>query len=247
MKDDDRDNCAGAGSAAHRELISKFLHPRMTAEHVYSGGGICMSTSIRSLIPGQRFAGRALTVRTLAGFTRRPLEALAMAGAGDVLVIAAGGPSELSPWGGMVHWNATRKGLAGVVVDGMTRDLLEIRAQKDPVPIFACGQAPAIAGFGTPTTGSIGETVTCGGATVSTGDLIYGDDDGVAVVQWEKVETVLELAMKNIAFDDKEQQWVESGRSVFELLTMLWDPDGTKYKERKFRWATGPSIDPLRD
>ena len=57
-----------------------------------------------------------------------------------------------------------------------------------------------------------------------TGDLIYGDDGGVVVVPWEQVEGVLELALKRIIFDDKEMQWVESGRSVYELISMLWDP-----------------------
>ena len=68
-----------------------------------------MSPRIQSLLPGLRFAGRALTVRTLPGFTRRTIEALSLASAGDVLVVDAGGPSELSVWGSdMVHWNASR-------------------------------------------------------------------------------------------------------------------------------------------
>lgn len=234
---------SGAGSARYGDLISKFLDPRMTAEHVFSGGGICMESAIRSLVPGLRCAGRALTVRTLPGFTRRPLEALARAGRGDVLVIAAGGEAEVSPWGGIVSWDASRKGLAGVVIDGMTRDLVEIRRLTPPLPLFARGQTPAIAGFGTPGTGAIGEAVICGGVQVRTGDLIYGDDDGVVVVPWEKLEGVLELALKSIVFDDKEMQWVESGRSVHDLISMLWDPDGTAYKERKFHWADRYSPD----
>jgi len=234
-------------SAPERELIEKFLHPRMTTEHIWSGGGMCMATRIRSMLPGKRFVGRALTARTLAGFTRAGQEALAEAQPGDVLVIAAGGPSELSSWGGMVHWNATRKTLAGVVVDGPTRDMVEIRAQENAIALFACGQAPAIAGFGTSTTGAIRETIMCGGIPVSTGDLVYGDDDGVAVVPWAKVEQVLDLALKGIVFDDKEQAWVESGRSVFDLLAMLSGVDGSQYKERKFRWVSSPGIEPLKD
>src|SRR6185437_12855023 len=90
--------------------FERFLHPRMTSEHVNSGGGLCMSPRIRSLLPGLRFAGWALTARTLAGFTGRAIEALSLAKPDDVLVIDAGGPSELSVWGSMVHWNATRNG-----------------------------------------------------------------------------------------------------------------------------------------
>jgi 4-hydroxy-4-methyl-2-oxoglutarate aldolase len=242
------DMTAISGSAeAARALIDKFLHPRMTSEHVNSGGGVCMSPRIQSLLPGLRFAGRALTVRTSPGFTRGPIEALSVAKADDVLVVDAGGLSELSVWGSMVHWNAARNNLRAVVIDGMAQDLLEIETQTDAIPLFACGRAPAIAGFGSSSHGAIGEPVICGGVSVNTGDLIFGDDDGLTVVPWAKAGEVFDLAMRNITFDDKEQAWIESGRSVFDLLTMLSGKDGTQYKERKFRWAAQPSIDPLLD
>ena len=242
------DTIASSGNdEVARALVEKFLHPRMTSEHVNSGGGGCMSPRIQSLLPGRRFAGRALTVRTLPGFTRRTIEALSLARAGDVLVVDAGGRSELSVWGSMVHWNASRNKLKAVVIDGMVRDLLEIQTQADPLPLFACGRAPAIAGFGTPAVGAIGETVICGGVSVSSGDLIFGDDDGLTVVPWAKAGEVLDLAMRNIDFDDKERAWIESGRSVYDLLVMLSGKDGTRYKERKFRWAAQSSIDPLPD
>jgi 4-hydroxy-4-methyl-2-oxoglutarate aldolase len=236
-------NATAEEDAVAAALVSRYLDPRMTTEHVYSGGGACVHSSIRPLIAGLRFAGRALTVRTQAGFTRRPLEALAIAKPGDVLVINAGGDSEVAPWGGVVHWNAARKGLAGVVVDGPTRDLVEMKAMTPPLPIFARAQVAGLAGFGTPSSGAIGEQIICGGVVVCTGDLVFGDDDGVAVVPWERAEAVLDLAIKNMAFDLKEMAWVESGRSVYELLTKLWDPDGVTYKERKFRWATSPKLD----
>jgi 4-hydroxy-4-methyl-2-oxoglutarate aldolase len=242
------DTTVPSGSAeAARALVEKFLHPRMTSEHVNSGGGSCMSPRIQSLLPGLRFAGRALTVRTMPGFTRRAIEALSLAKPGDVLVVDAGGRSELSIWGSMVHWNATRNRLGAVVIDGMVRDLLEIQHQADPIPLFACGRAPAIAGFGPASNGAIGETVTCGGVAVNNGDLIFGDDDGLTVVPWRSAADVLDLALRNIVFDDKEQQWIESGRSVYDLLLMLSGRDGSQYRERKFRWAAQKSIDPLAD
>ena len=116
-----------ANSAAHAELLAKFLHPRMIAEHVFSGGGTCMHSSIKSMIPGLRFAGRALTVKTAPGYNRRCLEALARADKGDVIVISAGGPAEVAVWCGLVGWNASRKGLPEVVLDGLMRDTAECR------------------------------------------------------------------------------------------------------------------------
>ncbi|MGE0798548.1 MAG: RraA family protein [Lautropia sp.] len=234
-------------TAADQALIDRLRTPRMTSEHVYSGGGGVMATRIRSMLPGARIIGRALTVRTLPGFTRKTLEALSLAKAGDVLVVAAGGPSEMSPWGGVAHWNATREKLGGVIVDGPTRDLTEIQSLEGAIPLFAVGQAPAIAGFGTPSVGTIGDTVICGGVSVSTGDLIFADDDGIAVVPWAKAGEIVHLAEQSIVFDDKEQQWVESGRSIFDMLVMLSGADGSQYKQRKFRWVAQAGIEPLAD
>ena len=121
----------------------------------------------------------------------------------------------------------------------MVRDLLEIQSQDDPIPLFACGRAPAIAGFGPPSNGTIGEPVTCGGVSVSTGDLIFGDDDGLTVVPWAKASEVLDLAMRNIVFDDKERDWIEAGRSVYDLLVMLSGKDGTQYKRDRGKVPAG--------
>ena len=87
----------------------------------------------------------------------------------------------------------------------------------------------------------------CGGVTVNNGDLIFGDDDGIAVVPWARVDEIIDLAEKSIIFDDKEQQWVESGRSVFDMLVMLSGRDGSDYKARKFRWVAQHGIEPLAD
>ena len=200
-----------ANSAAHAELLAKFLHPRMIAEHVFSGGGTCMHSSIKSMIPGLRCAGRALTVKTAPGYNRRCLEALARADKGDVIVISAGGPAEVAVWGGMVHWNASRKGLAGVVMDGMMRDTAETRTSGSSIPLFALGQVPAIAGFGTPTSGTLGEPIVCGGAPVRTGDLIYGDDDGVVVVPSEQAGAVLKAGRDRVAKEEKTRERLRNG------------------------------------
>jgi 4-hydroxy-4-methyl-2-oxoglutarate aldolase len=238
MDHDENKSAAGPEERAElRQLLEGYLAEGITAEHVFSGGGLCMSRAVQPLVPGGRFAGWALTVRTAPGWLRRPLEALARAGRDDVLVIDAGGDSELASWGGMVSYSAARKGIRGVVIDGVTRDILEIRQLNPPLPVFARGQAPGIAGFGPPSSGTIGQPIICGGVQVNTGDLVFGDDDGVVVVPRERVEQVLELATKSITFDEKERQWIDAGGSVYDLIRGLWDPDGVEYKDRKWRWV----------
>ena len=221
-----------------QELFDGFREPAITAEHVFSGGGLCMTSAIKSLMPGSRFAGRAFTVKTLPGWTRHSLAALAAAGRDDVLVIDARGDLELAAWGGVAHWNAARKGIAAVVVDGVTRDLQEIRGTR--CPIFARGQSPPIATFGPMSAGALQGPIMCGGVPVRPGDIVMGDDDGVVVVPIEQAEECLALARKSVRFDQKEMRWVESGKSIHDLIAMLWEPDGAAYRANKWRWVDKP-------
>src|SRR5215208_4428681 len=74
---------------------------------------------------------------------------------------------------------AKSRKLGGFVVDGGMRGLADLRTIG--VAVFARGTVPGSAG-GHYRLAGINEMVQCGGATVSPGDLIVGDEDGVAVV-----------------------------------------------------------------
>lgn len=202
---------------------------------MFSGGGLCVTSAIKSLMPGRRFAGRAFTVKTQPGFTRHILWALAEAQHDDVLLIEAQGNLELAAWGGVAHWNAERKGIAAVVIDGVTRDLVEIKPSQ--CPLFARGQAPAIVTFGPKSAGALQVPLVFGGVPVRPGDVVMGDDDGVVIVPIEKAEECLRLARKSVLFDQKEMRWVESGRTIHDLIEKLWEPDGMNYRANKWRWV----------
>jgi regulator of RNase E activity RraA len=101
---------------------------------------------------------------------------------------------------------ALSRGLAGVVVDGAVRDVAEIREAG-----FACFAAAAVPagphkGFG----GTIDCVIACAGCTVAPGDIILGDDDGIAVVPLGRAEAVLaashaKLAQEKIALERLRQ------------------------------------------
>ena len=224
-----------------QQLLHGFRQSDITAEHVFSGGGLCVTSAIKSLMPGTRFAGRAFTVKTQPGFTRQTLAALDQAQRDDVLVIEAHGDMELAAWGGVAHWHADRKGIAAVVIDGVTRDLVEIR--QTGCPLFARGQSPPIVTFGPRSAGALQIPIVFGGVLVRPGDIVMGDDDGVVVVPIEKAEECLTLARKSVQFDLKEMRWVEAGKSIHDLIEMLWESDGTNYRANKWRWVDeGPNV-----
>jgi 4-hydroxy-4-methyl-2-oxoglutarate aldolase len=92
------------------------------------------------------------------------------------------------------------------VIDGLVRDLAQIRAVG--FPLFARGSSPA--GPHKDGRGSFGDVVQCGGATVSPGDLIVGDLDGVVVVPAARVDAVSRDAVARLR---AEAAWIERIRS----------------------------------
>jgi len=133
---------------------------------------------IKPLSPESALCGPALTVRTRPGDNLMVWKAVDVAQPGDVLVIASYGHTVTSTFGEFVVKAARAKGVAGIVCDGMCRDLSGIRATG--LPTFVLGASPAAPGKDGP--GEIGGRVSCGGVVVEAGDIVVGDEDGVVVV-----------------------------------------------------------------
>ena len=89
---------------------------------------------------------------------------------------------------------AIERGIAGVVIDGAIRDAEEIRELG--FATFSAGICPAgpSKGFG----GVIDGAIACAGAPVKSGDIILGDDDGIAVVPLERQADILERSLERI-------------------------------------------------
>lgn len=158
------------------------------------------------LLSGQRLVGPAFTVRTVAGDSATIHRALRKAPAGHVLVVSAEGGMDRAVWGAVLTEAAGRSRLLGAVIDGLVRDLAQIRAVG--FPLFARGSSPA--GPHRAGCGSFGEVVQCGGVSVAPGDLIVGDLDGVVVVPAARVDAISRDAVERLRI---EQGWIERIRS----------------------------------
>lgn len=136
--------------------------------------------AIRHVGGPARLAGRAFTVLAFPGDNLTVSQALGAAPPGAVLVVSAGGADArgFALVGEFVAAEAARRGLAGFVVDGMVRDVEQLRA--GPVAVFARG--PCARGPAKGTQGRLGWPVAAGGVAVLTGDVVVADPDGVAVV-----------------------------------------------------------------
>jgi 4-hydroxy-4-methyl-2-oxoglutarate aldolase len=131
---------------------------------------------------------------------------------GEVAVLACGGPTEaIAPWGELLSTAAVARQAAGCVTDGLVRDVTRIRAMRFPVfhggigPLDTKNRAEMVAKD---------TTVTIAGVTVSSGDWILGDVDGVVVIPADRSESVFRAALEKIAAEDTTRAELEAGDSL---------------------------------
>lgn len=152
--------------------------------------------------PMGKICGPAFTVQARPGDNLLSLKAIELAKPGDVIVISGMGDTNFSVWGGFMSIMAVNKGIAGVVTDGIVRDVAQ--SQETKLPIYAIGVTPAA-----PTkegTGQINTTISCGGVVVEPGDIVCADEDGVVVVPLGEAEKVIDAVHLRI---QKENEWME--------------------------------------
>jgi len=146
--------------------------------------------------PIPRIAGPAYPVRCAPGDNLMLHAAIYRATRGSVIVVEAG-DTDYAVAGGNVCAIAQRRGIAGFVVDGVIRDLAEVRAER--FPVFARGVSPIPGGKSVP--GVLNGTVCCGGVSVSPGDMVVADEEGIVVVHARELVTVLAAAQARAAAD----------------------------------------------
>jgi 4-hydroxy-4-methyl-2-oxoglutarate aldolase len=157
-----------------------------------------MNIGIRPLWgPVPRVAGPAFTVRCEPGDNLMLHAAIYRAEPGSVIVVESG-DLDYALAGGNVCAVAHRRGVAAFVLDGLIRDLGEVR--EIGFPVFARGVIP-IAGTKS-RLGSHGDRVRCGGVTVNPGDLVVADEEGIVVVPAGRHDEVLASARAELAAEE---------------------------------------------
>ena len=119
--------------------------------------------------------------------------AIAGAGPDDVIVVANGGRTDVSSWGGIVSVGAVRRSNRGAIIDGACRDVGQ--ARELGFPVFARAQVPVTA-RGRLRQKSAGEPILVGDVTVRPGDVVMADEGGVVVVPRERATEVLDAAQR---------------------------------------------------
>ena len=174
--------------------------------------------AMRGILPinlGSKIVGRAVTVQTFAGDWAKPVEAIDLAGPGDVLVIY-NGSNFIAPWGGLATLSCKIKGIEGAVIDGAVRDVDEIRAMN--YPIFSSGITP---NAGDPKgMGEINSEITCAGQAVRPGDYIVGDESGVVVIPKERAYEIARRAKEVEKTESRLYEEIRRGSTLSQVAKL---------------------------
>lgn len=198
-----------------RQMLSRVSTANVS-DALHRAGDI---PGLRSLTPGAKLVGPALTVRTHPGDWAKPVEAIDKAEPGDVLVIDAGGV-EPAVWGELATNSAQQRNLAGVVIFGAARDSGDIR--KMGFPLFCTVVTPTAGepkGFG-----EIGVPIRIAGVRVSPGDWVIGDDDGVCVIPRERAVEYTNRAMDVLERENRLRKEIQAGSTLSQVAYLLrWE------------------------
>ena len=132
-----------------------------------------------------RISGPAFTVDMVPGDNLALHRAIYEAPKGSIIV-AQTNSMDYAVSGGNVCAIAQGLGIAGFVIDGVVRDIREVKQMK--FPIFGRGVLPmpgvkkAVVPLNT--------SITAGGIAINPGDIIVADEEGVAVIPKDRAEEI---------------------------------------------------------
>lgn len=188
--------------------------------------------SISLISAGTKLIGRAHPVVCDVDFLE-VFKALSEAGEGEALLIAASAGRAVA--GELFASEAWRRGLAGIVVDGLVRDVATLRNMD--FPVFARGATPQ-AGTIQAARGVV-QAASIGGAVTVRGDFVFGDEDGVVIIPADKLDDILPVAEEIQRTEGAILEAIKQGRSFF-AHTNLED----HYRKRADRLPSELSMDP---
>ena len=208
------------------ELVTRFTGSETV--HIVDAmeGHGALDYRIKPLDPSSAsFAGPALTCHAGADDNLAILAAFALARPGDVIVAASDGFTGSAVIGDLFARYARNCQLAAIVTDGLARDTVGIIATG--LPVFVGGVTPGSSARSGP--GTVGLPVVIGQISVSPGDLIVGDRDGVVVVPRVEAEVVATRLDAVRSAESSFEADVTNGLRVPDFIQSLLQSDRVRY------------------
>jgi 4-hydroxy-4-methyl-2-oxoglutarate aldolase len=197
---------------------------RLGSATVYEAGGRrgYVDADLHQVLPGSRVAGPARTVVCGQDDNLMVHAVMAAVQPGEVIVLTMPSPRPVALVGDLLATQAKAQGAAGMLIDASVRDVEEL--VELGLPIWA--RWIRVKGAAKEIAGTIGEPVLVGGATIRQGDVLVLDADGVAVVEHERVDEVLEASLQR-----EERERVK--RAKLQGGALSYDLDGLRERVEK--------------
>lgn len=172
--------------------------------------------SCRPLRPDMVVCGRAMTVLEMDeeeasnptfGLMLKALDSMQR----NEVYVAAGGSPRYALWGELMSTAARARGAAGAVLAGYTRDANGILAMDFPVFCFGC-YAQDQRGRGKVV--DFRTTLNLDNVTIRSGDIVFGDIDGVLVLPREVETDVVQQALEQARKEKTAKRLLYEGASA---------------------------------
>lgn len=160
--------------------------------------------------------------------TRAAIEAMP---AGCIAVVDAMGVTDAGIFGDILCARMAKRNVAGLVTDGVVRDLSGVLATGLPIWCRGAAAPPSVAGL---TFVNWQEPIACGGVAVFPGDTIVVDDDGAVVIPQALVAEVVPIMVEQERLEGWIMGEVERGHALPGLY-----PANAENKARYEAWAKG--------
>jgi 4-hydroxy-4-methyl-2-oxoglutarate aldolase len=194
--------------------IDRFLGFDPATLYEAAGRRGMVDPAIRPAWAGAQICGVAATVECPPGDNLMLHHAVAAARPGVVIVARLGGYLLTGAWGEILTVAAQAKGVAGLAVDGAVRDIAAIAELG--FPVFSRGLA--IGACTKERTGTIGVPILFGGVLVRPGDIVFGDADGLVVIERERADEIYASAMARRNREAELIEQLRQGKTTLELL-----------------------------
>jgi len=178
-------------------------------------------TGLSQISSTRRIAGRVLTFKlgvgaAAAGVIRHNgTTAIMSAQPGDIIVVEQRSGIHAASWGGILSLGAKLRGIAGVIAEGLLRDVDE--ARQHDFPVFARGVTPVTA-RGRIVELSNNQPIEVGDVEVKAGDYAIADASGVVFISVENIERVLKTAEEIVAREAAMAKALYEGKPITEVM-----------------------------
>jgi 4-hydroxy-4-methyl-2-oxoglutarate aldolase len=190
-----------------------------------SNGVGTLKQPLRRFSGGARLMGSALPVWTAPGDNLAPYAALTVVQPGDILVVASASHTGCALLGDHIMGLLNNAKAAGMITDGLVRDLEGLRDIN--LPVYAAGTSPLVPTKHGP--GTVGLPITLGSVVIHPGDLVIADDDGIVIVPPAAFAQVSDKLIALREQDAKLEQRVRAGATEPPGFEQLLERVGVRW------------------